>query len=571
MKCKTHPFMSVVGLFLIFLALSSCSPQTASLSGRDSEETGADAITESRLRAHIAFLADDLFLGRYPGEWGMYTTSRYMAAQLELLGIEPGGEDGTYYQKVFLKNFTFSDDSKFKFSSKTDSLALSLGDDILFWQNYIGQDTLKVPLVFAGYGIEAPDVGWNDFKDFDATGKLLVVLHGAPNNDQFDEKVGRIYGSDLHKWIQARKKGAAGVLIVHDSEKSTPWEELGSYYARRNNKLSENEHKPGPLVAPYDWHTGSPELRGNIKPEAWAKILGLSETDESDLVQRAAQPDFSPVTLTVNTDFNLKIEIKQFECRNVIGLIRGQIEDEYVIVSAHLDHLGVGKPIDGDGIYNGAVDNGTGCAGVIEIGRAFQNLPKKPNRSIILIATTAEEHGLLGARAYARNPAFPPGKTLAVINMDEMVDLKKRPEVFIGAGEISTLGELGKEIASDMGLDVNEAQIAGAERGLYNSDHGGFAEAGIPGILLLDDTKPLMETDEYMVKMHKDWQKRGHSPKDEYSDDWEMGNITQLIRMAFRYAYRLTITDAWPEWIEELPFYYHPALPYQQIRRDSLN
>jgi Zn-dependent M28 family amino/carboxypeptidase len=252
-------------------------------------------------------------------------------------------------------------------------------------------------------------------------------------------------------------------------------------------------------------------------------------------------------------------------------LIRGQTADEYVIVSAHLDHLGVGKPIDGDGIYNGAVDNATGCAGVIEIGRAFQSLSTKPKRSIILIATTAEEHGLLGARAYARNPAFPPGRTLAVINMDEMVNLKKRPEVFIGAEEISTLGELGKEIASDMGLEVNEAHVAGAERGLYNSDHGGFAEAGIPGILLLDDTKPMMETDEYMLNMHKDWSKRGHTPFDEYSDDWEMGNIHQLISMAFRYAYRLTVTDIWPEWIEELPFYYHPALPYQKIRKDSLN
>jgi Zn-dependent M28 family amino/carboxypeptidase len=152
-----------------------------------------------------------------------------------------------------------------------------------------------------------------------------------------------------------------------------------------------------------------------------------------------------------------------------------------------------------------------------------------------------------------------------------MVDLKKRPEIFIGAGEISTLGELGKEIARDMGMEVNEAQVAGAERGLYNSDHGGFAEAGIPGILLLDDTKPMMETDEYMVSMHKDWQRRGHTPLDNYSPDWEMGNIHQLISMAYRFAYRLTIADAWPEWIDELPFYYHPAIPYQQIRKEALS
>jgi hypothetical protein len=316
--------------------------------------------------------------------------------------------------------------------------------------------------------------------------------------------------------------------------------------------------------------TGSPILKGFIKDTAVSELLDTGGFSASDVLKQAKQKDFSPVPLKLKTDFVLGIKAEKIECRNTIGLIRGKTEDEYVIVSAHLDALGIDESIDGDGIYNGAVDDATGSAGVIEIGRAFLSLPEKPNRSIVLIGTTSEELGLLGARAYARNPIFPASNTLAVVNMDEYVDLITRPEVFIAAGEISTLGDVAREVSKDNGVSPMEIYGPGAEAGLSNLDAGGFVESGIPVVTLIDATKPPVPIDEYMDRRREEWYKRSHTVNDEYSEDWEFGNILQMIRMTFQITYRITNLEEWPEWVDELPDYYPPSPPYKKIREESL-
>jgi len=570
MKNKNFVYLSIL-LFIVSSVVFACSSQKAVLSDTEIEAVGVEAITEDNLRTHIAFLSDDLLEGRFPGERGMFLATRYMAAQFELLGIEPGGDNGTYYQKVTLKKITIPYSAQLKFTGGPRTISLKWGENVILFQDYTGDNELKVSVVFMGYGIESDAAGWNDYKDYDVEGKILIILPGIPEHSDFDDRAPAMLGSRDFKLNLAKQKGAAGLFIAQDT-KTNPdlWEGLKKWTMRPQFRLSGEEHKPGPLVASYDISTGSSMLKGFIKDAAVSELLDAGGYSASDVMQQAKQKDFSPVPLKFKTDFVLGTKIEKVECRNAIGLIRGKTEDEYVIVSAHLDALGVDESIEGDGIFNGAVDNATGSAGAIEIGRAFLSLPEKPSRSIVLIGTTSEELGLLGARAYARNPIFPAGKTLAVVNMDEYVDLIKRPEVFIAAGEISTLGDVARAVSKDNGVSPMEIYGPGAEAGLSNLDAGGFVESGIPVVTLIDATKPPVPIDEYMDEMRKNWGTRGHTPHDEYNEDWEFGNILQMIRMTFQITYRITNLEEWPEWVDELPDYYPPSPPYKKIREESL-
>jgi len=569
---KAISFLHKIGICVfVFFILISCIRQKSSFSIQDIEDMGMNAIIGERLRAHIAYLSDDLFEGRGTGTRGMSLASKYMATQFRLLGIKPGGENGTYYQRVVLSKLKISGESKFSIISKTGSMELNLGTDVAFIQDYIGQRILKAPLVFVGYGIDCPETGWNDYDNFDADGMFLISLPGVPKDANFDNGLAGKYGSPQYKMKQAREKGALGICVLHSEEKpDDTWENIRRWTASSPIKLSEKYHKPGPLVAPSDTSIGIRMLRGFIRKNTLSKLFNTEGITFPDLLQQAKRKSFSPISLKAFVDFKIVMQSETIECRNTIGLIQGKKDDEYVIVSAHLDGLGIRGAVDGDSIYNGAVDNASGSAGLLEIGRAFLSLPDKPNRSVVLIATTAEELWLLGAKAYARNPIFPAHKTLAVVNLDECLPMKRRREVFQCVAEVSTLGELGKEIARDNGITLIDSYGPGSEAALFMSDLGGFAEAGIPGVILVDATKLELELDDEIKRNIKERERTRHTPMDEYSEDWEMGNLVEIVRWSFQFAYRITNAAKWPEWYEEFPDYYPKDPPFKKIREESL-
>lgn len=435
-----------IAQLLIFTFMLSIVNMTANAQSKSdsNEKLGLNTISESNLRKNVAFLADDKLGGRGIGQDGMVKASQYMADQFRAIGVLPGGENGTYFQYFNIIRNTLSDGANLTFVSGDTKITVE-NSSIAVKPNITKNKNYNTNYVFAGYGISSDELGWNDYKNLDVKDKIVFAFVGLPDNEKFKDRSTRRYSSNRLKFQTALENGAAGMFLIHDPKKVRySWD-----------RIAGSIKTPRAIMAEAD-NQDKLEFEGYINSAKAKIILELNNLDYTEVMKNADNGRIPSISSDDYLEINLRINTNLMKERNVIGFIEGQIKDEYVIFSAHLDAYGIADEINGDNIYNGAVDNATGSAGLIEVGKAFLSFPEKPKRSIILIAVSAEEQFFLGSKYYTNNPTYPVEKTIANINFDELLDHGKMDEILIFGKARSTLGKIAEEIAREKGLTYPE-------------------------------------------------------------------------------------------------------------------
>ena len=520
----------------IFALLSSCARK------ENHEALGTAMISEVNLEEHIKFISHDLTEGRDTGSRGEKIAQEYIATQYAINGIMPGGDDGTYFQNFELVRRSPKSAQRFAFRSRTNRYIPEVKKDFIALALQSEESiSLRGEVVFVGYGIEAPEFDWNDYKDHDIKGKVLLVLAGEPptKDPEFFKGIENSdYAGTNYKLRTAGEKGAAAVLLVYEQKAiGAPWIALMGYFNRPRLILKHDQSQPANL-----------KMGAFISAKCADELADLTGQSLKEFQDKANHKDFEPEDLGIGFITEIESNIEPVACRNVIGIVPGKIPDEYVLYTAHTDHMGIGRPENGDNIYNGAIDDASGCAALIEIGRVFASLPSPPERSVILACVTAEEVGLLGSKYYAQNPAFPLQKTLAVINLDGVLPWGQAKDfVFIGA-ERSSLGDLAEEIAKDNDM-ILTPDIMKEENFYMRSDHYSLAQEGLPGGMLVNGFQFIDKPEEWGLEELKKWLTEiYHHPTDEFSDDWKMETVVQINQIAFQFGYRIARLKNWPTW-----------------------
>jgi Zn-dependent M28 family amino/carboxypeptidase len=533
------------------VALASCGGQSQSPGARAS--VAFPAIDGGRVLEHTKTLASDEFEGRAPGTHGEDLTIAYITEQYKKAGLAPGNPDGTYIQKVPMVGIITDQKGVLSFHKGASERKLAWRDDFVAWTKRVA-DTVSVDasqMVFVGYGVQAPEFNWDDYKGIDLKGKTMVVLVGDPpvpdpnNPAELDAKMfgGRAmtyYGRWTYKYEMGEKLGAAAVLIVHETEPA------GYPFTVVQGKTAEQFS----LVAP-DKNMGRAAVEGWITLEQAKALFAMAGKDFDALKKSALSPAFKPVALGVTASATLHNTIRTIDSRNVIGKIEGSdpaLKNEYVFYTAHWDHFGIGVPVGGDRIYHGAVDNATGVAGLVEIGRAFAAMPVRSRRTILMLAVTGEEQGLLGSGYYAANPLYPLARTVGVINMDALNVLGKTKDITITGLGNSDLDDYAQKVAAEQGREIKPDPTP-EKGGFYRSDHFPFAQQGVPalasggGIDFIG--KPAGWGRERMAAFTaNDY----HKPSDRVRPDWDMSGAVQDLQFYWMVGYRIAQADQYPQW-----------------------
>ncbi len=485
-----------------------------------------DRIEGGRIRAHVRFLSSDLLEGRAPGTRGGELAESYIAAQFEAAGLRPAGEGGTFYQAVPLRSVEVLPASRLSITGGDKSFELKWLDE------YVGTSTAQegaaafdAGTVFAGHGIVAPEFGWNDYAGVDVKGKAVILFTNEPPSDNpafFQGKALTYYGRWTYKYEEAARQGAAAVLIIHTtSTASYGWQVL-----RANGRpQAQIRRAPGAPGLPF---------AGWITQAVGERLLGLAGKTVAQALQDAGKRGFKAEVLRgVTVRGSFRFGLKDTQGRNVVGRVDGsRLNDEAVFFSAHHDHLGIGEPVNGDSIYNGAVDNATGCGLLIELARAWASMEPKPVRSAYFAAVTAEESGLLGAKYLARNLPVPAGKAMANLNFDSFShDGAVRDTVLTGA-ERTTLWPIVEAAAERHRLRI-KLDPRPESGSYYRSDHFAFAQAGIPAFSVNMGNEVIGRSPESLAAQAKAYGSRYHQPSDEYSDDWDFSGMEQFARFGF--------------------------------------
>lgn len=506
------------------------------------------AITAEGLMRHIKTLASDQFEGRAPGTRGEELSINYIADQFKEAGLLPGNPDGSYFQKVPLIGITANPDAELVFNSGGRQAKLRFGEDFVAWtRRPIEKVSVDAEVVFVGYGAIAPEYNWDDFKGVDVRGKVLLFLVGDPpvpdprNPSRLDPKVfgGKAmtyYGRWTYKFEVAAEKGAAGALIVHETGPAGyGWDVVrGSWSVEQFDIASDRAARL--------------EIEGWITLERARELMAMSGKDFDAMKRAALSRSFKPTELNVRASLALQNKIRRIESHNVIAKLEGSdLKDQYVIYVAHWDHLGVGIPDSrGDRIYNGAHDNATGVAGLIELAHAFKRL--RPRRSIIFLAVTAEEKGLLGSKYYAENPLYPLEKTVAAINMDGLNTYGRTRDVtVIGLGQ-STLDDVLRLAAARQGRRLRPDPEP--EKGFYyRSDHFSFAKVGVPALFLNSGIEYIGKPAGWGLKKREEYTRNDyHKPSDEVKPDWDLSGAVEDLQLLMDVGYRVANADRYPEW-----------------------
>jgi Zn-dependent M28 family amino/carboxypeptidase len=511
-----------------------------------------DTINSNDIMAHTKVLSSDEYEGRGPGTKGEELTVKYLTEQYQRLGLKPGNPDGTYVQKVPLVGFTGAPRASFTANGKTI--------DLKFPTDYVAVSRRFVPeskvensdVVFVGYGVVAPEYGWDDYKGVDVKGKTIVMLINDPavpdasDPSKLDEKMFKgnamtYYGRWTYKYEIARDKGAAAAIIVHETGPAGyPYEVVSGSWSRENFDV-QTPNKNMDRAAVEGW----------ITLDRAKELLTASGQDFDALKKSAVTKDFKPVTLNAKANFEIKNTLREIESNNVVAKLEGSdpaLKNEYVIYSAHWDHLGRDPKLQGDQIFNGALDNASGTAAMLEIAEAFTKMTPAPKRSILFLSVTAEEKGLLGAKHYAENPLYPANKTLANINMDGVNQWGRTKDITMVGDDNSTLIDILRETAGAQGRTVKPDPEP--EKGFYyRSDHFEFAKVGVPALYTdagsdyvgRDAAYSQQKRDEYT---NKDY----HKVSDEIKPDWDLSGAIEDAQLLTLIGYRVAQGEKYPEW-----------------------
>ncbi|MBO9672294.1 MAG: M28 family peptidase [Sphingobacteriaceae bacterium] len=534
-----------------FLLLSSCAllffgscKQGTKSTGDNPDSLAIKAINDSSLTQYLSVIAADSLQGRKPFTNGETKTINYLKVQFEKLGLEPGNGN-SFFQEVPMVEIKSVPEDKMVFKGKNTSLTLNYLTDFVAGTRRV-QNEVSIsnsPLVFAGYGIVAPEYGWNDYRNLDVKGKTVVVLINDPgfvDSTLFKGKNMTYYGRWTYKFEEAARQGATGIIIVHDTEPAAyPWTVVRSGWSKSKLTLQSEDNGMNRAV-----------VEGWITLDKAKALFAMDGKSFDQLAISARKKDFKAVDLNITTSLKVKNTIKKSVTYNVLAKIPGdKRKDEAIIYSAHWDHLGIGEKIQGDSIYNGAVDNATGVAALFEIASAFKKLPKTPGRTILFVSYTAEEQGLLGSEFYAKHPAFPLAKTVANINMDMMGIAGKTKDIVVYGFGQSELEDYAAESAKKQGRVIVPDPVPSS--GLYyRSDHFNLAKVGVPSLFTGSGVDNVKNGREWGLKQVADFTKfRYHSPQDNFDvKTWDLSGIVEDVRLLFDMGYRISNEDSYPKW-----------------------
>jgi Zn-dependent M28 family amino/carboxypeptidase len=512
-------------------------------------------IDPQRMLQHIKVMSSNKFEGRAPGTNGEELSVAYIETQFQDLKLKPGNPDGTFVQKVPLVGITATNTRPLTFVKGSQALGLKWKDDVVAWTKHVADTAsiAKSDVIFAGYGVEAPEFNWNDFKDVDVKGKTIVVLVNDPpvpdpadssklDPKTFGGKAMTYYGRWTYKFEEGARKGAAAVLIVHEEEPA------GYPFSVVQGNLNEKFD----IVTP-DKNMGRVNIEGWITREAAKKLFALGGQDYEALKKQAVSRDFKPVPLGVQATMSLTNKLRTIDSRNVVAKLEGSdpgLKDEYVVYSAHWDHLGVGAPVKGgtDTIYNGALDNASGVSTVLEIARAFTQVNPQPKRSILFLMVTAEEQGLLGSQYYSVTPLYPLAKTAANINIDGINQWGKTKDITVVGLGASDLDDYLRQAAQEQNRTLTPDPEP--EKGFYyRSDHFNFAKQGVPALDPDSGVEFVGKPADWGKKKRDEYTKNDyHAPSDEVKPDWDLSGAAEDAQLLFAVGYRVANADKLPEW-----------------------
>ena len=502
--------------------------------------------------AHTKTLSSDQFQGRGPGTPGEELTVAYLVNQFKTPGLKPGNPDRTFVQNVPLVGITPAA-APLVLRKGNEERRLAWRDDVVAWTRHVATSASieNSELVFVGYGVVAPEYDWDDYKGVDVHGKTLVMLVNDPpvedpsNPGQLDPKVfgGRAmsyYGRWTYKYEVAMRKGAAGALIIHETESA------GYPFSVLQSKVAEQFD----LVRP-DKNLSRAAVEGWITLDKARELLRLGGQEFGTLKSKAATRDFQPVPLGVRASMTIRNTLRTINSKNVVARFDGRdasLTNEYVIYSAHWDHLGIGPAVNGDAIYNGAKDNAVGVGGLIEIARAFTRLPTPPKRSVVFLAVTAEEQGLLGSEYYAVSPLYPLARTAANINIDGMnVHGRTHDLTLIGYGD-SDLDDYARDAVGEQGRVIGPDPEP--EKGFYyRSDHFTFARQGVPALHASQGIDYIGKPKGTAERIQSDYNAHDyHQPSDTVRSEWDLSGAREDLKALFAIGYRVAEAAALPEW-----------------------
>ena len=523
----------------------------AALIGCAKEETHYQ-FQVSDLEPHLIKLASDEFQGRLPFTEGERITTAYLENEFKNMGLEPGNGD-SYFQEVPMVSIVSKSSPTMELKTPQKSVSLEGFQDYVIWTQKTDSlvDIKEAEVVFAGFGIVAPEYDWNDYEGLDVKGKIVVVLVNDPGfggDDQsfFKGNTMTYYGRWTYKYEEAARQGALGCLIVHNT--------IPAGYGF--NVVQGKHHAPILYLDDRGKENYKLGLEGWLTLPSAKKLFELAGKNDSELLAAARKPGFQPMSLGVNLSASIAVEAEYNVSKNVVGKITGKTKpEEYLIYTAHWDHFGIGKPDEtGDSIYNGALDNASGTAALLALAKAFTT-DQTPDRSVIFLAVTAEEQGLWGSAYYAQNPIYPKEKTVANINMDGINPYGKMKDVsIIGSGQSEMEDVLNEELEKVGRYSAPEPNpVAGY---YFRSDHFNFAKIGIPALYFGTGIDHVEKAKEYGKSLQDEYVSTYyHKPSDEYDTSrWNLDGAVDDVQILYNVGKRIANSDLWPNWKEGSEF-----------------
>jgi Zn-dependent M28 family amino/carboxypeptidase len=538
--------VTVCGVLLATAFAAGCA-------GRDADVRKAEeSVSAAELERHVLALASDEFQGRRPFTDGERRTVEYIAAEFEKMGFE-GANNGSYFQEVPMAELTLGLSEPMAIVGTAGRLELRFPEDVIVSSSRIAEkiDIRDSQIVFAGYGIVAPEYGWNDYEGLDLAGKTVMVLVNDPgfatgDDSLFQGKAMTYYGRWTYKYEEAARRGALGVIVVHETGAAGyPW-----------SVLQNGSTGPNLVLDAEDKNMSRCALEGWITGGAARSVFALAGLDFDTLAAAAATRGFKPLPLVARLSVSFEQRLRFDTSKNVMGVLGGSKRpDEVVVYTSHWDHLGIGPAVDGDSIYNGAADNALPVACMLETAKAFSRLKNRPERSVLFIAVTAEESGLLGSAYYVGNPVFPLRSTVADLNYELFLPMGRMKDVTVYGFGKSDLDDCVAAAAAEQ--DRYVTPDATPENGMYyRTDHFSFAKAGVPGLFAKGWSEQRERGSEWTAERIRGyWTNVYHTPQDEYDPSTaDLSGIVEDAKLFFEIGYRLSMAGTFPQWREGAEF-----------------